>query len=148
MFIPVPNFFHPGSQIRIQESKYFNPKNCTLSSGANMIRVVRPGFWFYTHPGSLMPDRGVKKAPYPEHWYLHDVRNRWWWRSCEPAHTCRSWTASTPIHREYLKESRIREAQKLTDPMGPNPKQSGTAGLNLVFAIKTKTRNFRTSDSQ
>jgi hypothetical protein len=28
MFIPDPNFFHPGSWIRIKEFKYFNPKNC------------------------------------------------------------------------------------------------------------------------
>jgi hypothetical protein len=26
--IPDPNFFYPGSRIRIKELKYFNPKNC------------------------------------------------------------------------------------------------------------------------
>ncbi len=30
--IPDPNFFHPGSRIHIKEFKYFNPKNCFLSS--------------------------------------------------------------------------------------------------------------------
>ncbi len=30
--IPDPNFFHPGSRIHIKEFKYFNPKNCILSS--------------------------------------------------------------------------------------------------------------------
>jgi hypothetical protein len=49
MFIPDPNFFHPGSKfvqlasrIRIKEFKYFTPKNCFYASG-NMIRVVQPG---------------------------------------------------------------------------------------------------------
>jgi hypothetical protein len=32
MFIPDPNFFHPGSRIRIKEFKYFNPKKWFLSS--------------------------------------------------------------------------------------------------------------------
>ncbi len=30
--IPDPNFFHPGSRIHMKELKYFNPKNCFLSS--------------------------------------------------------------------------------------------------------------------
>jgi len=30
--IPDPNFFYPGSRIRIKEFKYFNPKNWFLSS--------------------------------------------------------------------------------------------------------------------
>ncbi len=29
---PGSDFFHPGSRIRIEEYKYFNPKNCFLSS--------------------------------------------------------------------------------------------------------------------
>ena len=28
LFIPDPNFFHPGPRIRIKEFQYFNPKNC------------------------------------------------------------------------------------------------------------------------
>ncbi len=40
--IPHPNFFHPGSRIRIKEFMYFNPKNCFQALG-NMIRVVHPG---------------------------------------------------------------------------------------------------------
>ncbi len=53
MFIPDPNFFHPGSRIRIKEFRYFNQKNCFLALG-NMIRVVHSGsgLWFFTHPGS------------------------------------------------------------------------------------------------
>jgi hypothetical protein len=50
MFIPDPNYFHPGSeffpyQIRIKEFKHFNPQKGFLSSGKNcMIRVVHPGY--------------------------------------------------------------------------------------------------------
>jgi hypothetical protein len=61
MFIPDPNFFHPGSEffssrildpnfsiqdsgsrIRIKEFENFNPKTCFDALG-NMIRVVLPG---------------------------------------------------------------------------------------------------------
>jgi hypothetical protein len=54
MFIPDPNFFHPGSRIRIKGFKYCNPKNCFQALG-NMILVVHPGSWIliFTHPGSL-----------------------------------------------------------------------------------------------
>jgi hypothetical protein len=31
--IPDPNFFHPGSRIRIKELKNFNPKNCFQALG-------------------------------------------------------------------------------------------------------------------
>ncbi len=51
MFIPDPNYSHPGSWIRMKEFKYFNPKNCFSALG-NMIRVVHPGSGFLTHPGS------------------------------------------------------------------------------------------------
>jgi hypothetical protein len=63
MFIPDPNFFHPGSRIRIKEFKYFFPKKCAFE---NMIRVVRPGLYF-TAPGTRIedPGQGVKKAPDP-----------------------------------------------------------------------------------
>jgi hypothetical protein len=60
--IPDPNFFHPGSPIRIKEFKYFNPKNCFQAFG-NMIRVV--------HPGSRI--QGVKKAPDPGSATLHEI---------------------------------------------------------------------------
>jgi hypothetical protein len=40
--IPDPNFFHPGSWIRIKEFKYFKPKICFSALG-NIIRVVHPG---------------------------------------------------------------------------------------------------------
>jgi hypothetical protein len=89
MFIPDPNFSIPdpgseffpsripnpkfpsripglGSRIRIKEFKYFDPKNCFLALG-NKILVVHPGsrirnLDFFTHPGSPIPDPGVKKA--------------------------------------------------------------------------------------
>jgi hypothetical protein len=78
MFISDPNFFHPGSRIklipgsririRIKEFKYFNPKNCYQALG-NMIQNVHrgSGSWFFTHPGSRIPDHDwrVKKAPDP-----------------------------------------------------------------------------------
>ncbi len=35
-----------------------------------MIRVVHPGSGLFTHPGSQIPDPGVKKAPDPQHWLL------------------------------------------------------------------------------
>jgi hypothetical protein len=56
MLIPDPNFSHPGSRIqslflkkipdsriRIQEFKYFNPKNCFYAL-ANMIWDVHPRY--------------------------------------------------------------------------------------------------------
>ncbi len=54
IFIPDPNFFHPGSQIRIKELKYFNPK---IALG-NMIRVVHPGSgsWFFSFYPSRLKD--------------------------------------------------------------------------------------------
>ncbi len=62
--IPDPNFFHPGSRIRIKEFKYCNPKIVFLSS-----RKYDPGG--FVHPGSgsrfflPIPDPGVQKAPDP-----------------------------------------------------------------------------------
>jgi hypothetical protein len=64
MFIPGPNFFHPGSEffpsrIRIKEFKYFNPKKWFLSSRkydpdcSSRIRI-------------RIPDLGFKKAPDPD----------------------------------------------------------------------------------
>ncbi len=50
---------YPGSRIRIFTSRICNkiPKNCFKALG-NMIRVVNPGSWFFTHPGS----RGQKST--------------------------------------------------------------------------------------
>ncbi len=61
MFIPDPNFFHPGSRIRIKkESKYFNPKNCSLSQkydpgSSSRIRIL------ILYP-SWIPDPGANKG--------------------------------------------------------------------------------------
>ncbi len=61
MFIPDPNFFHPGSA-----SKYFNPKKWFLSSRkydtacSSRIRIPDPDPEFLT-----IPDPGVKKAADP-----------------------------------------------------------------------------------
>ncbi len=81
MFIPDPTFSipdpgsrtrirffsnpEPGSRIHIKEFKFFNPKNCFLSS-----RKYDPGFssWIRIlifHP-SQIPDPEVKKAPDPD----------------------------------------------------------------------------------
>ncbi len=61
MFIPDPIFFHPGSASKV--SSIFTQK-LLLSS-----RKYDPGcssrIRFSTHPGSLIPDPGVKKAPNP-----------------------------------------------------------------------------------
>ncbi len=59
--IPDPNFFHPGSRIRIKEFTYFNPNKWFLSfrkydSGCSYrIRILT----FYP---SRIPGPGVKKA--------------------------------------------------------------------------------------
>jgi hypothetical protein len=63
--IPDPNFFPPGSQIRIKEFKYFNPKKWFLSSRkydpgcSSRIRVLT----FYP---SRIPDPGVKRHRIPD----------------------------------------------------------------------------------
>jgi hypothetical protein len=71
MYIPDPNFFHPGSEFfpsRIpdlhQRILVFYPKKNFYALG-NMIWVVHPGSGslVFTHPGSRI--QGVKKAPDP-----------------------------------------------------------------------------------
>jgi hypothetical protein len=63
--IPDPNFFHPGSRIRIKEFKYFNPKKLFLSSRkhdpccSSRIRIL------IFNPFRI-PDPGDKKAPDPD----------------------------------------------------------------------------------
>jgi hypothetical protein len=61
MFIPDPGseFFHPGSRIRIDEVKCFNPKNLNVLTqklvfklSKTMIRVVR---WFISNPSDPDP---------------------------------------------------------------------------------------------
>ncbi len=46
-----PHFFHSGFRIRIQEFKYFNPKNGFQALG-NTIRVVFPGSGSRGHKGT------------------------------------------------------------------------------------------------
>ncbi len=67
--IPDLNCLHPGSRILFKEFKYFNPqksKKWFLSSKkydpgcSSRIRMLT-----FSHPGSRIPDPGVKKAPYP-----------------------------------------------------------------------------------
>jgi hypothetical protein len=69
MFIPDPNFYHPGSRIRIKELKYFNPKKWFPSSRkydpgcSSRILTFHPS-WI---PGSIrhwIPD------PVPQHWFF------------------------------------------------------------------------------
>jgi hypothetical protein len=79
-FYPESDFFHPGSKFfqikenKIKELKYFNPKNCFLSS-RNMIRVVHPRsgsriliLIFYSSR-----IQGSKKAPDPGSATLKDA---------------------------------------------------------------------------
>jgi hypothetical protein len=40
--IPDPSFFQPGSQIRIKEFKYFNPKNCENYDPGCSSRIQTP----------------------------------------------------------------------------------------------------------
>ncbi len=60
-WIPDPNFFHPGSRIRIKEFKFFNPRKWFVSSRkydsgcSSRIQILN----FYP---SRIPDPGVKKA--------------------------------------------------------------------------------------
>ncbi len=74
MFLPDPNFFHPRSQIRIKDFKYFNPKNCKIWSG---LFIPDPDFYpsrirIFSHPGSRI--QGSKRHripnPDPQHWKL------------------------------------------------------------------------------
>jgi hypothetical protein len=58
--IPDPNFFHPGTRIRIKEFKYYNPKNCFSALG-NMIRIVHPGSRIHGSKRHRIPD------PDPQH---------------------------------------------------------------------------------
>jgi hypothetical protein len=78
MFIPDPNFFHPGSRIRmfsipdpgsrirIKEFKYFCPKKWFISSWkydsgySSRIQIPDPDHDFLSNP-----DPGVKKLPDP-----------------------------------------------------------------------------------
>ncbi len=71
MFVPDPgsefSIPDPGSKkfrirIRIQEFKYFNPKNRFYACG-KIIWDVHPGFGFFPHPGPWIriPVPGVKK---------------------------------------------------------------------------------------
>ncbi len=55
MFIPDPNCLHPGSRIRIEEFKYFNPKKWFLSS-----RKYDPGC------SSRIPDPDADVLPTPD----------------------------------------------------------------------------------
>jgi hypothetical protein len=69
MFIPDPNFFHPGSLIRIKEFTSTLTQKIGFQALRNMIRVVHPGPGFRIrilifYP-SRIPDPGVKKAPDP-----------------------------------------------------------------------------------
>ncbi len=61
--IPDPTFFHPGSQIHIQEFKYFNPNNSRNYDPVCSFRIRI--LFFFTHPRSRISDPGVKKAPDP-----------------------------------------------------------------------------------
>jgi hypothetical protein len=67
--IPDPNFFHPGSRIHTKEFKYFNPKNCFLiSRNYDLVCsswIPDPDPDFFTHPGSRIPDPGVKRQRIP-----------------------------------------------------------------------------------
>jgi hypothetical protein len=70
-----PNFFHPGSWIRLKELKYFNPKKWFLSTQkydpgfSSRIRIPDPDFLPIPNPGS----RGQKgtgsriQDPDPQH---------------------------------------------------------------------------------
>jgi hypothetical protein len=56
--LPDPNFFHPGSRIRIKKFKYFNPQNCFQALG----KMIRVEFIPDPDPDFLpIPDPGVKK---------------------------------------------------------------------------------------
>ncbi len=126
-----PNFFHPGSQIRIKKSKYFNPKNGFYALG-NMIRVVEQpgsGSWFLPIPdpgkkgtGSRIRIRNTgnktKFLPYFWSWYWH--RDVWgvswpppddcWRRPCEgPEHRpCQQCSRPHPDAREDAEQPRKR----------------------------------------
>jgi hypothetical protein len=66
MFIPDPNFFHPGSRIRLKELKYFNPKKWFRRTQnydpgfSSRIRIPDPDPDFLP-----ISDPEIKKAPDP-----------------------------------------------------------------------------------
>ncbi len=66
----IRSFFHPGSRIRIEEFKYFNSKNCFLSSrkydpGCSS-RIPNPEFLPVPHPGSSGQKGTGTRIPDPD----------------------------------------------------------------------------------
>ncbi len=62
MFIPDPNFFHPGSRTRIKEFKYFSPQNIVSKLSEIWSRLFIPD----PDPDFLpISDPGATKAPDP-----------------------------------------------------------------------------------
>ncbi len=71
---PDPNFYHPGSRIRIKEFKYFKPKKMVSKLWeiwSGLFVPDRSGSWLFTHPGSRI--QGSKRHripdPDPQHWF-------------------------------------------------------------------------------
>ncbi len=64
--LPDPKCFHPGSQIRIQKFKYFNPKQWFVSC-RKYDPAVYPGTWswswLFTHPRSRIPGSKRHRIP-------------------------------------------------------------------------------------
>ncbi len=90
IFIPDPNFFHPGSRVkkipdpwagsrirlRIKEFKYFQPKKLFLSSQKYDPECSsRIGIWFFSHPGSRIQGPKGHRIPDPQHCCKRMSRN-------------------------------------------------------------------------
>jgi hypothetical protein len=79
MFIPDPNFFHPGSRVKRIPDPDPHLRICKLNKLFRSSRKYDLGFssririLFFTRPGSQIPDPGVKKAA--DHWYRIRIRN-------------------------------------------------------------------------
>ncbi len=79
MFIPDPNFFHPGSRVKRIPDPDPHLRICKLNKLFRSSRKYDLGFssririLFFTRPGSQIPDPGVKKAA--DHWSRIRIRN-------------------------------------------------------------------------
>jgi hypothetical protein len=63
--IPDPDFFHPGSRVRIKESKYLNPKKLFLSS--RKYDLGCPSQILFCYPFRIQGSKR-HRIPDPQHW--------------------------------------------------------------------------------
>ncbi len=123
MFIPDPNFFHPGSRIHI---KVFQPQKIVskLSEIWSGLFIPNPdpgsGSWFFFHPGSQIQGSKRHRILDPQHWLINIIdlnvirqyRYSELWRT-EPVCMGEKWVL-TRIFRT-LEEGKLEELRILRD---------------------------------